>query len=732
MSDSALPPPPAAAPAPAPFAPERTARATPVPSPAAPPPPPLPFPRPLPPAPLPPPPAASIAPSALPDTPGSISGIYPVSRRRLFVGPALTLLGIAAIECAALLGFRVSNPPIMLTLLVVYSAFLGGIAPGLMSAVLVVAHATLWFSLPGSLLHYTDENRIRILVLGLFLPPLPIMVGVLKRRAEEAVRHRLQMERETNLELAAEVARRETLERALRDSEDRLHLALKSADIGIWVWDLTDGSIFWDEYMHPLYGLAPGSFGGRFEDYLALVHPDDRAAIRTRGADLFAGRDDVSSETRIVWPDGSIHTIASRGKLLRDAAGRGLRMTGVCWDDTERCRARADLEHKNAQLAAERERAAAESRFKSRFLASMSHELRTPLNAIVGFTDLLALGECGPLPPQQSEFVKIIAASSRDLLHLVDEVLDISKIEAGRTTLVREWIDPAVVIGSARDVVEGMAAARGVTLDAVIPADLPVVYLDPMRIKQVLYNLLSNGVKFTPKGGTVRLRAAVDGDRLAVTVEDTGIGIRADDLPRLFREFERIENGAAAPPQGSGLGLALSRRLAELHGGTIMVTSKPGAGSAFTVRLPLLSRVETVAAEGAPVPTPGAGAPRVLLVENDPRAAEALAGRLRAAALTVFVAARAEEAERLAAEHLPAAIVLDVQLAGGDGWALLERFKRLPATAATPIIVLSALDQPNRGFLLGADDYLVKPVAPQALLDSLRLVGVPLQIDKTA
>jgi signal transduction histidine kinase len=242
------------------------------------------------------------------------------------------------------------------------------------------------------------------------------------------------------------------------------------------------------------------------------------------------------------------------------------------------------LSHKRTLVELERL-----SKFKSQFLANMSHELRTPLNAIIGFSELLSDDE-GPtaLSPQQKEHIGYVLESGRHLLSLINDVLDLSKIEAGRIELNPEWVLPKVLFASAREIGRPLAIKQGVSLDVVAPADLPQILVDPVRIKQVLYNLLSNAIKFTPRGGSVRLAAEDTSSGLSIAVTDTGVGIRAEDLPRLFREFERIEpvSTSGPRPEGTGLGLALTRRLVELHGGTISVMSDPGKGSTFTVELP--------------------------------------------------------------------------------------------------------------------------------------------------
>jgi DNA-binding response OmpR family regulator/anti-sigma regulatory factor (Ser/Thr protein kinase) len=384
------------------------------------------------------------------------------------------------------------------------------------------------------------------------------------------------------------------------------------------------------------------------------------------------------------------------------------------------------LERKNRELDQAREKAERESRFKSTFLASMSHELRTPLNAIIGFTELLDMDLAGPLQPKQREYVNDVLQSANHLLTLINDVLDLSKIDAGRVDLHKEWVALDTLTQSVLAIVQPLANKRSVRLVIELPAGLPQIHVDTVRFKQILFNLVSNGIKFTPAGGEVSLSARVDDRGVQVAVRDTGIGIRGEDLPRLFQEFEQIEPTLGVKPEGTGLGLALTKRLVDLHGGTVAVQSEPGQGSVFTVSLPA-GRAAPERAAVAWADTDGAAGARVLVVEDDTMAAQIIASHLRAAGLAVTVAPRAEDAARLAAELQPAAITLDIMMPGCDGWTVLKQLKKAPTTADIPVIVVSALDEPQRGYMLGAANYLTKPVTGDALVGTLERCGLPIR-----
>ena len=242
--------------------------------------------------------------------------------------------------------------------------------------------------------------------------------------------------------------------------------------------------------------------------------------------------------------------------------------------------------HAQQQLQRAREAAEAASQAKSQFLASMSHELRTPLTAVIGLSDLLLL-ERDPLVERQREYLEGIASSGRHLLALVNDVLDLAKIEAGKTDLKLESIPIHDAIEEGLTTISPLASTRGVILEPATIVAVPNVRADRVRLRQILYNLISNAVKFTDRGGRVRIRARRDDDRVSITVMDTGIGIATRDLSRLYRSFEQLTLPSGDRPGGTGLGLALTKRLVEMHGGTIDVESELGVGTTFTVRIPV-------------------------------------------------------------------------------------------------------------------------------------------------
>jgi PAS domain S-box-containing protein len=240
------------------------------------------------------------------------------------------------------------------------------------------------------------------------------------------------------------------------------------------------------------------------------------------------------------------------------------------------------------------------SRVKGEFLATMSHELRTPLNAIIGFTDLVQRGVAGPLAPQQEEYLGDVLTSARHLLQLINDVLDLAKVEAGKIDLRPEEVDPGRLFAEVRDNLRGLAASKMLTIQTVVDPAVGIVHVDPSRIKQVLYNYLSNAIKFTRESGTLTLRVSAEGaDHFRLSVTDTGVGIAAEDLSRLFIAYEQVDPSAAQRRQGTGLGLALTKRIVEAHGGRVEVSSVQGVGSTFSAILPRVAPGSEGLADGS-------------------------------------------------------------------------------------------------------------------------------------
>lgn len=381
-----------------------------------------------------------------------------------------------------------------------------------------------------------------------------------------------------------------------------------------------------------------------------------------------------------------------------------LRTAAIVRDITLRKRAEEDL--KEARKLAE-----AANQAKSDFLASMSHELRSPLNTIMGYTQLLTEEAVGSLNDKQRRFLGHIAKDSQHLLNLINDILDLSKIEAGRLELQRQRCELQSLLDDVLGMILPLAAAKQIRLEHEKHHDA-IVWGDPLRAKQAIVNLLSNAVKFTPAGGTVTVTARQAGNQVAITVQDTGIGIREEHRKVIFDRFQQVGSTTGGAREGTGLGLAITKSLIEQMGGRIWVESEVDRGSRFTFTLD-----GRLSSEPAPV--------RVLVVEDQPIAAELIRDFLQPEGYQVSVVGTVEQAIGSIASDPPDVILLDLRMPGqpSQGLDLLKWVKKNEATGSIPVIVVSVVEQSASSAMeLGAAAHLTKPLQKQELLDSLRIV----------
>jgi signal transduction histidine kinase/DNA-binding response OmpR family regulator len=366
-------------------------------------------------------------------------------------------------------------------------------------------------------------------------------------------------------------------------------------------------------------------------------------------------------------------------------------------------------------------------RVKSRFLASMSHELRTPLNSIIGFSELLIGHFDGRAEKRFVGFLRNIHASGKHLLSLISDILDLSKIEAGKMELFPEALSMASTIDDVCAITEGMAKERRVSIDIDTPGDLPRLQADQVRLKQILFNLLSNAIKFSSEDSTVSVvsrrltgeRSALGIDSIQVSVIDRGVGISPGDQEIIFEEFRQADfQEASRRAGGTGLGLALVKRFVELHRGVISVVSVLGQGSTFSVTLPVVFQGEE-AVEPSMESPPAATGSLILVVEDDRAAFERIAGALTTAGFNAVWCQAGESAVSFAARLKPAAIILDIVMPGTDGFEALKQIKSQPETRDIPVLIVSMLPNREVGIALGAADYINKPFEPESLIHSL-------------
>jgi len=399
-------------------------------------------------------------------------------------------------------------------------------------------------------------------------------------------------------------------------------------------------------------------------------------------------------------------------RALREAHG-GLEQR-VQERTTELEAAKKEVEAFSYSVLRAKEEVERASKFKDQFLSTMSHELRTPLNAVLGFSDLLADERYGPLNDRQQRYVSHIHTGGKHLLKLISDILDLSKIEAGRMELTREDVAVALVFGEVISALQPLAGKKSQALLLQLDPKLSI-RADAMRFKQILMNLIGNAIKFTPEGGRIELIARQVGKQVRVEVRDNGPGIPPEEQQRIFEAFFRLAQSGPAT-EGTGLGLAITARLVELHGSKLEIESKPGEGTCFYFFLPLLAIAPAEPAQEI-IATPRIGkTPRILVVEDDAAAAQLIQSQLASSGYETLRCDQPERATEIAAEHQPDAITLDLIMQPVHGLEVLLQLKNDPRTSKIPVIVVTIVDQPGVGTALGADEYLVKPVDKATLL----------------
>jgi PAS domain S-box-containing protein len=453
-----------------------------------------------------------------------------------------------------------------------------------------------------------------------------------------------------------------------------------------------------------------------------LIGKNDYDFFPADQAESFVSADRLTLRNRhlVDIPEETILTKALGARALHtkkipilDATGEPTFLLGISEDITEAKQAQEALR----QAQAEADRA---NRAKTQFLANMSHELRTPLNAILGFSQLLSDETADRFDEAtRHRFLNQIHTSGQHLLQLINDILDLSKVEAGQMKLQLQPVELTVVVNEVRATIEPLARTKAITLNIEASPELHLI-ADEGKVRQMLLNLVSNAIKFTPTGGRIDIRSRQVDSWVEIAVSDSGIGIAAEDLDYLFNEFQQLGANSGQDQKGTGLGLALTKRFAELHGGQVSVNSALGRGSTFTLRLPLRAMEPTVAAPPSPAkPEVDLDRPLVLVVDDDPQAAEILARHLDAGGFRSELARTGPQALTLARELKPAAITLDILLPELDGWEVLHRLKADDATRNIPVVMVSVVDNPALGRALGAIDYFVKPVDAKSLLSRL-------------
>lgn len=519
-------------------------------------------------------------------------------------------------------------------------------------------------------------------------------------------------------------------EEALFQSEQRLEQITNSVDQCIYSFSITRHG----ELIAPLITPSISKFTGYgVEEHLAnpdlwldAIHPDDRDHIEVKYSPHKADTERMFLNYRVLDREGRVHWIKDDIFFELDNSGNPIRMDGVLTDITDLKKAQGALEEQIEKVEKANVRLRELDRLKSNFLANISHELRTPLNSIIGFAELMVDGLAGGLNDQQQEFMEDIHSSGKHLLALINDILDLSKIEAGRLDVHPQPVDIEKLVEETVSSIIHQFERKNQILHIEVQKDLPEVNADRIRIKQVLLNLLSNANKFTLEGGEVRLQAAMlDRSALMVSVVDTGIGIAEEDYESVFEEFQQVDSSATREAQGTGLGIPISRKIVEMHGGRMWMESELGEGTTFTFILPFTGPKSPLLI-GETLEDFDSGKedqPIVLIVEDDRNYANILSFHFNLEGFEILHVSRGRDAFEQALEHKPCMITLDLMLPDKDGWELLSELKTNEETVDIPVVVLSALDEAEAGWgrwrEQGAAAYLVKPVQHEDILQLL-------------
>jgi PAS domain S-box-containing protein len=531
---------------------------------------------------------------------------------------------------------------------------------------------------------------------------------------------------ERALREAQERAARRATEEELRLSEERFRLNFEAAPEAIITYDIESRRILdANTAMVRLFGyskeqLKEMALGGLSAERQVDGRPTTEVAPEVLARAL-------QGENPIVeWINRDANGVEFPSELrlvlLPSSKYQLLRVSTV---DLRERRRMEEIRRRAIELELQNRRIQEANRLKSEFLANMSHELRTPLNAIIGFAELLHDGHVDAQSPQHEEFLGDILTSGRHLLQLINDVLDLAKVEAGKLDFRPEKVDLRKLLEEVISITRTTASAKRIEVSLAVEPALDTIILDPARLKQVVYNYLSNALKFTPEHGKVNVRAIAEGaDAFRIEVEDTGVGIETKDLGNLFVEFQQLDAGVNKRHQGTGLGLALTRRLVEAQGGAVGVRSTPGVGSVFHATLP--RRADALLAPLIPRTLTGsrAGARTVLVVEDELRDRDVIVDALASAGFAIETAATSEQAIALCRERTFDAVTLDLLLQDVNGFDLLARLRVEPHMRNVPVVVVTVVPDAKLVAGFAVHDVLRKPVDPAALVEALARAGV--------
>jgi PAS domain S-box-containing protein len=528
-----------------------------------------------------------------------------------------------------------------------------------------------------------------------------------------------------------------TAQHMLAQQENYFRRLVENANDVIFTVTLDGRFTYISPQFQEMLGFTTAEFIGK--PFQALAHPDDiPMMMQVLQRQLVTHEKLSGAEFRLRHQSGEyLWVMANNAAPIADENGNLIGFQGIVRNIHNRKLADAQLRQSHEQLRISNTELARMTRLKDEFLANMSHELRTPLNVILGVSEALLEGAYGPLSPQHQKSLTLVDASGHHLLDLINDILDVAKIESGQLELKPTRVSVKYICEASLSLVRPLAIQQQVELTCEINTDCPFIYVDDRRIRQVLINLLNNAIKFTPSGGTVVL--VVNQHPLSKTLEfhvqDTGIGIAPEHLTQLFQPFMQIDSSLNREYAGTGLGLALVKRIMDLHGGTVSVNSHLGQGSCFTVSLPISHQPQEIHPDSQPRsrhyrrhpdPSPTKSSlshhpemPLILLAEDNIMNVEIMQDYLHMHGYQVQVAENGLVAIELAPQLQPDLILMDIQMPKMDGLEAMQRLRANPLTQAIPIVALTALTMPgdaDKCLRAGANAYLSKPVRLKELL----------------
>jgi PAS domain S-box-containing protein len=515
----------------------------------------------------------------------------------------------------------------------------------------------------------------------------------------------------------------------LRYSEERLRIALDAAQLGAWQLDLATGVLECTVICKANFGLPPEAVL-TYDKLVAAIHPDDRDHMRACVEESLRSRGHYRAEYRVLWPDKSLHWVLASGRANYDADGNAVNMVGVTLDITRRKTAEHEREQLLAREQAARAEAEAASSLKDEFLATVSHELRTPLMAILGWSNLLRDEQIDAAMTRNG--LETIERNARSQVQLINDLLDVSRIITGKLRLEMKSVDIVEVVANAVEAVRPTAEARNIQLHTQLDGPVAPLDGDAERLQQVVWNLLTNAIKFTPHGGQVNVLLAHRDSSVQITVSDTGKGIDAEFLSHVFDRFRQADQTSTRAHGGLGLGLSIVRQLVELHGGTIRATSDgKGQGSKFIVELPLLKSNNDQQAQSSMFVAdqdemdcpPPLKQLQVLVVDDEADTRIVLQAVLERCGSQVVVAASAAEALTLLEQWQPDVLVSDIGMPDQDGYWLIRQLRSSPNEhASIPALALTAYvreEDRAKALTAGFQIHLAKPVEPAELVKAV-------------